>query len=124
MNSNIKFSKVGCSKFLIVQDASIHLIERSSYDQITFDDNVIWVGMGVPAVLQSNHNLDWMWPNKGHNFMNLSLETLVIKAFSEVWNVDIDKVKNLDEKKYTRAPIGKNQNGNIVYGNVYLLTKH
>ena len=114
----------GCSKFLIVQDASIHLIERSSYDQITFDDNVIWVGMGVPAVLQSNHNLDWMWPNKGHNFMNLSLETLVIKAFSEVWNVDIDKVKNLDEKKYTRAPIGKNQNGNIVYGNVYLLTKH
>ena len=30
--------------------------------------------------------------------MNLSLETLVIKAFSEVWNVDIDKVKNLDEK--------------------------
>ena len=54
--------------------------------------------MGVPAVLQYNHNLDWMWPNKGHNFMNLSLETLVIKAFSEVWNVDIDKVKNLDEK--------------------------
>ena len=114
----------GYSEYIIMQDASIHLIERASYEQITFDDNVIWVGMGIPAVLQSNHNSDWMWPNKGHNLMNLSLEVLVIKAFSEVWHIDVDKLKPQDDKKYTRTPIGKNKYGEIIYGDAYLLTKY
>lgn len=112
------------NEYMIVHDASIHIIERASNEQIAFYDNVIWVGMGVPAILQSNHDLDWIWPTEKHDFMTQSLEMLVIKAFSEVWNIDMKRLKSKGEKKYVRKAIGTYQNGQIVYDDVYLLINH
>lgn len=92
--------------YLVVQDAAISNYERNNNCKISFFDNVIWVGKGIPSVLQTRNYDTWIdWPKDNDRFQSKSLDGLTTEAFSEVWKKTIDNIlansdESSDEKSY------------------------
>lgn len=98
--------------YLIVQDAAITNYERDNNCKIDFFDNVIWVAMGVPGILQTRNIDNFInWPKVGESdevFRSRSLEGLVTEVFSEVWDVGMSDIwavsdESSDDKNFEGA---------------------
>lgn len=100
--------------YFVVQDAAINNFEKDN-GKIIFLDNVFWVSMGTPGILQTR-DIDHFisWPEFGGYskrwFQSRSLEGLTTEAFSEIWDNSIDDIlacsdESSDEKSY-KASVG------------------
>lgn len=108
-------SETNYDSYLVVQDAAISNYERDNNCKISFFDNVIWVSMGTPGILQTR-NIDHYisWPKHDNPieewFHSRSLEGLTTEAFSEIWKKTINEIlaisdESSDEKNY-EASVG------------------
>lgn len=106
--------------YLLVQDAAVSNYERDNKCKVSFYDNVIWVAMGIPCVLQTRDINDYIsWPERDANILSFKergLEGLVMEAFSEVWNKSVESIwaisdESSDEKSYEASigSVGKEQ---------------
>lgn len=95
--------------YLVVHDAAISIYERDNNCKIDFFDNVIWIGMSRPGILQTRNHDIWVdWPEEGERFQSRSLEGLTTEAFSEIWGKSIDSILQIsdessDEKSYAAS---------------------
>lgn len=101
--------------YLVVQDAALTNYERNNICKISFFDNVIWVGVGIPGILQTRNTDHWIdWPEndnfKEEWFPSRSLEGLTTEAFSEIWGKTIDTILAISDvstdKKSYKASVG------------------
>ncbi len=124
--------KTNYDSYLVVQDAAISNYERDNNCKINFFDNVIWIAMGIPGVLQtrnSNHYIDWPEDNSVNEewFHSKSLEGLTTEAFSEVWKKNIDDIRKIsdessDEKSY-EASVGIVDGKQVIIDNLNIIRK-
>ncbi|KUJ56517.1 HD domain-containing protein [Chryseobacterium aquaticum] len=97
--------------YLVVQDAAIYVYERDNNCKISFFDNVIWVGTGMPGILQTQNIdlwIDWPERNTKDRFQSRTLDGLVTEALSEVWKKKVSSIlkisdESTDEKSYKGA---------------------
>lgn len=113
--------------YFIVQDAAVNIYEKDNKCKISFFDNVIWVAMGIPGVLQTR-NIDTFinWPEFS-SFKAISLEGLIIEAFSEVWNKSVKSIlaisdESSDEKKF-KGSVGIAGENQVVIDNLNVIRK-
>jgi hypothetical protein len=111
----IIISETNFDSYLVVQDAAINIYESDNNCKIDFLDNVIWVSMGTPGILQTRSvDLYIDWPKHESPieewFHSRSLEGMTTEAFSEVWQLNIDKIRQLSnessDKKSYEASVG------------------
>jgi hypothetical protein len=108
--------KTNSDSYLVVQDAAINIYERDKNCKISFFDNVLWVDVGIPGILQTGnfrHETDWPEIDNltKERFRSRTLEGLTTEAFSEVWKITTDAILansdlSSDEKNY-EASVGK-----------------
>ena len=118
--------------YLLVQDAAIDNYERNNNCKISSFDNVIWVGMGAPGILQTRNIDHWIaWPKndnpKEEWFHSKSLEGLTKEAFSEIWKKNIDAIlaisdESSDEKSY-EASVGTVNGKQVVIDHLNIIRK-
>lgn len=119
--------------YLIVQDAAVSNYEKNSNTKISFFDNVIWVSVGTPGILQTrniDHYIDW--PEDEYSgsdwFRFRSLEGLTTEALSEVWGKSIKEIlkvsdESSDEKSY-KASIGTINGKQIIFDHLDIIRKN
>ncbi|MDR1803792.1 MAG: ATP-binding protein [Treponema sp.] len=114
--------------FSIVQDAAIFVYERDNNCKIDFFDNVIWVDMGIPGILQ--HNFRWPdneWPAFGNSdndfFLLRSLQGLVVEAFSETWKLNSKTIWAAMKEKGYMVPVGKVDGRDAKIDGVYIIRR-
>lgn len=101
--------------YIVVQDAAINLHQKYNSSEIDFLENVFWVNVGAPSILQTgrmHYDIDWPNINNGLKswFGKITLEGLTTEAFSEIWDNSIQAIldsSNIssDDKKY-KAVVG------------------
>lgn len=124
--------ETNCDDYLVVQDAAINNYESDNNCKISFFENVIWVGMGIPGVLQTGNIEHWIeWPpNDNLNkkwFASKSLEGIITEAFSEIWCKTIEEIsavsdESSDEKRYD-ASVGTVEGKQVIIDHLNIIRK-
>ncbi len=101
--------------YLVVQDAAISLYEKDKNKKIDYFENVFWVDVSSPGILQTRNIEDYIsWPEHDYEkndwFQSETLEGLTTEAFAEIWNSDISAILSSsdissDDKSY-EASVG------------------
>lgn len=97
-------------EYIIVQDAAIYHYESKNKCKIQLNENVIYIEMGIPGILQCHDFTNpILWPHF-NEFDSASLRGLVIEIIANAWNLNIKDIENnsdfsTDEKRYS-AEIG------------------
>ena len=102
--------KSDISEFFMLSDTSFFLHEKYGSTEIELLDNVFVVSMGTPGVLQTrNHHINDRWPDLPWIYQGL--ESLLIQAFAEAWDVPVDSLiqKGRKHKMNTIGYSGKNE---------------
>lgn len=114
--------------YLVVQDAAISNYERDNNCKIDFFDNVIWVEMGRPGILQTRNSDVWVdWPEEGDRFQSRSLEGLTTEAFAEIWEKSIDTILKLsavssDKKRY-KSSVGTVNGKDVIIDHLDIISR-
>lgn len=118
----------GFNEFVIIQDAAIHVYEHKNNDEILLSPNCISVSESFPPILQTLNIADFLllWP-RSNPLRTEGLRGLVLKAFSEVWNLSINEIKlhsniSTDDNKYS-AKVGT-MNGKIIEMRADIIKRH
>lgn len=98
-------------QYYIVQDANVFCYERKNSCKINFYENVIWVEMCAPGILQTKNFYSYIsWPSleisTSDDYFLPSLEHTVMQAFSEAWEKNINEIDSIsdfssDEKNFS-----------------------
>ena len=126
-------TKTNYDNYIVVQDAAISNYEKDFYNKISFFDNVIWVSMGTPGILQTR-SVDYFiqWPNDDDNtkywFHSRSLEGLTTEAFSQIWQKSVDEILSVsdcssDENSY-KASVGTAHGKPVILDHVDFIKKN
>ncbi|MEQ9442834.1 MAG: ATP-binding protein [Cyclobacteriaceae bacterium] len=120
------------NQYYIVQDAAIYLYERDHNCKIDFNEDVIWVSMGTPGILQTG-SIDYYvwWPEEKHlgdeNNFSSSLEGLVTKALCEHWDCSLSEITNSSQistdEKSIKAVIGLNEDKEVIINNLNIMLR-
>jgi hypothetical protein len=125
--------KIGANEFVIVHDAAVSIYERDNSCKINFYDHIFWVKMGVPAVLQTGRSESFIWWPKTeiegeyHRFQNISLEGIIYKALSEIWECSLEELiaasdESTDEESFN-AIVGTVNDKPIELDHVQIMRK-
>ena len=125
--------KIGANEFVIVQDAAVSNYERDNSCKINFYDHIFWVKMGVPAMLQTRRPVSFIgWPKSEiegeyHRFKNISLEGIIDKALSEIWECSLEELiaasdESTDEESFN-AIVGTVNDKPIELDHVQIMRK-
>ena len=117
-------SKLDFSKFYIVHDAAIRIYEHDHNCTIDMNQDVIWVAMGTPGILQTRNTEHFIWwPEKGAFFgddetFSASLEGLTTQALCEHWECSIPEITSsskisTDEERF-EGIVGKNKRDEVI----------
>jgi hypothetical protein len=126
-----KIRSLNTNLLYLVQDAAISIYKRENKNNITFNDNVIWVEKGFVGIFQAG-NIDtfiW-WPNVNmHDETEYTgnLSGFVEMALCEVWNCSIVDLNNAslissDEESF-EGIIGKNGTEDIKFDHLNIMKK-
>lgn len=126
-------SKLNLNQFHIVHDAAISIYERDNDCKIDMNENVIWVRMGTPGILQTrNPNHFIWWPEKTAFFgdekaFSRSLEGLTTKALCEYWKCSLPEItsssKISSDEKSIEGIVGKNNHEEVIIDHLDIMTK-
>lgn len=116
--------------YLVVQDAAISNYEKNNNCKISFFDNVIWVSMGTPGILQTrniDHYIDWPKYSFEDWFRARSLEGLTTEAFSEIWEKNIDEILKVSDessdKKSYEASVGTVEGKQVIIDHLDIIRR-
>jgi Histidine kinase-, DNA gyrase B-, and HSP90-like ATPase len=118
-------------KYLIVQDAAISLYEHENKCKIEFNENVIWVDVGLPGILQTNSPdqfIDWPANRTFFNKCTFSdtLEGLTTMALCEHWNCSIKELEESSKMSTNTKSfevVGKVNDKEVVIDNLDIIIK-
>lgn len=109
-------------KYLLVQDATVSILEKEKKKKINLADNVFVCDVGMPGILQTKgiYNIvrwpDYFWKN-GQRFSCAVVEKQIVDAIAEAWNCSVESLLEFsqfsdDDTEYS-AIIGSIDNESI-----------
>lgn len=119
--------------YIVIQDAAISNYERVNNCKISYFDNVIWVNVGTPGILQTRNIEHYVeWPKKDNSlydwFRSKTLDGLTTDAFSEIWQKTTSEIlavsdESSDKKSY-KASLGTVDGKEVIMDHLDIIRKN